>query len=329
MTNAQSVSEIKHPLVTFVILSYNQERYLGEAIESALLQNYSPLEIIISDDCSTDRSLNIAEEIVSKYSGKHSILINKNSSNIGLGANVNRAWELASGDIVIIQAGDDVSVPSRTSAIVDVWQKTNPPPDLVFSSVVLVDENGNKIGERTDVSVPPDALIDTITGKKEYVTGGCCSAYSKSLHWTTGPLNEDTIAEDFIYTFRALLGNGIVGIEEPLVFYRQHDASIMGKSRNRTDNKLRNLVGRRSRLIEYRKAMEAYRFSNLYLRWRLNRRIRTFDLAIRTFEVGLAGKVWLAIQSLVTLRFELVPGAFRLALDKISPGWRISKKRYQ
>lgn len=329
MINEQIIAHSNLPLVSFVIVSFNQEKFIREAVDSALAQDYSNLEIIVSDDCSTDKTFNIIEDIISEYSGMHSVFVNRNSCNLGLGAHINRVWDILSGDIVILQAGDDISVHHRTSKIVNVWLATSPSPDLVFSSVSLIDENGNIIGSRTNVDVPGGALKDTVAGRREYVAGGCCSAYAKSLHWTTGPLREDTIAEDFIYTFRAMLGKGIVGINEPLVFYRQHDASIMGRSRNRSDDKLRNLVGRRSRLLEYRKAMDAYGFSDSYLRWLLNRRIGTFDLAIRTFEVGFIGKVSLLIQSLVTLRFELVPGALRLALDKIFPGWRLLKKRYQ
>lgn len=327
MTKEQNISRSKYPLVTFAIISYNQENYIREAVKSALAQDYSPLEIIISDDCSTDHTFQIIEEIVSSYSGSHSVILKRNACNIGLGAHVNRLWELASGELVILQAGDDISFSHRTSTIVDVWRTTTPSPDLIFSSVALIDEKGAKIGERTNVKVPVSALRDTITGKREYVTGGCCSAYAKILHWTAGPLREDTIAEDFIYTFRAMLGNGLVGIAEPLVYYRQHDASIMGKARNRRDDKLRNLIGRHSRLLEYRKAMDAYGFSNSYMRWRLNRRIKTFDLAMRTFDAGVLGKAALALQSLVTLRFELIPSAMRYALDKMGPIGKFVRRR--
>jgi hypothetical protein len=183
--------------------------------------------------------------------------------------------------------------------------------------VFLIDNQGAQIGERTNIRVPVSALKDKITGKQEYAPGGCCSAYAKELHWRVGPLSKDTIAEDFIYAFRALLGNGIVGIEEPLVYYRQHDASILGKSKNDRGAKRNNLIGTYSRLLEYKKAMNAYNFSNGYMRWRLNRRIKTFYLAIQAFDAGLFGKVAFTLYSLITLRFELMPSAIRYVLYKI------------
>ena len=55
------------PLVTFGLISYKQEKFIEEAIKSALSQDYSPLEIVISDDCSLDNTFSIIEKVVSEY----------------------------------------------------------------------------------------------------------------------------------------------------------------------------------------------------------------------------------------------------------------------
>lgn len=47
---------LDHPLVTFALLAYSQEKYIREAVEGAFAQTYEPLEIILSDDCSSDRT---------------------------------------------------------------------------------------------------------------------------------------------------------------------------------------------------------------------------------------------------------------------------------
>jgi hypothetical protein len=48
----------ERPFVTFALFVYNQEKYIREAVEGAFSQTYEPLEIILSDDCSTDRTFN-------------------------------------------------------------------------------------------------------------------------------------------------------------------------------------------------------------------------------------------------------------------------------
>jgi glycosyltransferase involved in cell wall biosynthesis len=57
------------PLVTFALFTYNRERYIREAVEGAFSQTYSPLEIILSDDCSSDSTFEIIREMAGAYVG--------------------------------------------------------------------------------------------------------------------------------------------------------------------------------------------------------------------------------------------------------------------
>ena len=66
------------PKVSFCIISYNQERYIKEAIESAFAQEYENLEIIISDDASSDSTPFIIKEMVENYKGSHEVIYNLN-----------------------------------------------------------------------------------------------------------------------------------------------------------------------------------------------------------------------------------------------------------
>jgi len=108
---------MSRPLLTFLVAAYNQEQYIREAVEGAFRQTYSPLEIIISDDCSTDRTFAIASEMAAAYRGPHKILLNRNPTNLGISAHANRIMELTHGELVVASAGDDVSLPERTEVI--------------------------------------------------------------------------------------------------------------------------------------------------------------------------------------------------------------------
>ena len=55
------------PLLTFALAALNQERFIREAVEAAFAQTYSPLEIILSDDCSDDRTFDIIREMAAAY----------------------------------------------------------------------------------------------------------------------------------------------------------------------------------------------------------------------------------------------------------------------
>jgi len=72
MTNNNDTdSTTEQPLVTFAIIAFNQEEYIRAAVEGAFAQTYSPLEIVVSDDCSTDKTYDIICEMAENYTGDH------------------------------------------------------------------------------------------------------------------------------------------------------------------------------------------------------------------------------------------------------------------
>jgi len=87
------------PLVTFALFAYNQERFIREAVEGALTQDDSPLEIILSDDCSNDSTFQIIQDVAETYSGTHRVLVNRNAGNLGIGGHVRNLGAISNGKI--------------------------------------------------------------------------------------------------------------------------------------------------------------------------------------------------------------------------------------
>ena len=106
------------PLVTFVLFAYNQERYVREAVKAALAQTYEPLEIVLSDDGSSDRTFEIMQEMAAAYDGPHEVRVVRNPHNLGLIPHVLARGREAKGELVIVAAGDDISKPERTACLV-------------------------------------------------------------------------------------------------------------------------------------------------------------------------------------------------------------------
>lgn len=97
-------NECKLPLVTIMIPTYNQEAYIAEAIESALAQDYPNLEVIVSDDGSSDNT----GEICKSYSSDARFMYFKNDKNLGRVGNYHHIlYELSKGEWVINLDGDD------------------------------------------------------------------------------------------------------------------------------------------------------------------------------------------------------------------------------
>lgn len=204
--------------VTFVLLSYNQERFIKDAINAALSQDYELLEIIISDDCSTDDTFEIIEELAANYPGPHKCILNRNSENMGLIAHVNKVFEIASNNIVILAAGDDISLPERTRRIADHFA-ANPKATAVHSKVTIIDQAGQKIREWVPPVVKHQLKTLDMLGAPGIIIGAT-AAYRKSVLVTFGPIVEKNTYEDLVLGFRAQLMGGLLYIDEALVKYR-------------------------------------------------------------------------------------------------------------
>lgn len=210
------------PLVSFIVVTYKQERFVREAVRSALAQDYHPLEIIISDDCSPDGTFGAIQEEVAAYTGPHRVVVHQNPMNLGLVGNLNEAWKLASGDFVVIQAGDDVSVPERVSEVVRCWLESGRTVDLVCSHFAEIDESGKATGViKRNVVFLPDVNQDAAM----WTCGatGACAAYSRRIFEKYGPVDTRVLSEDWVYAFRAWVESGIKVVEKPLVLHRIHD----------------------------------------------------------------------------------------------------------
>ena len=146
MTNQSDSS----PLVSFLVFAYQQENYIREAIEGAFAQTYSSMEIILSDDCSTDNTFQIMSDMAASYQGPHTIRLNRNAKNLNIGGHLVRCMHLAQGDFLVIAAGDDISLPDRTSEIADPILH-NPLAKAVFSDCQYIEQCGASINSHARI----------------------------------------------------------------------------------------------------------------------------------------------------------------------------------
>lgn len=113
------------PLATLVLYAYNEERYIREAVASAFAQTYSLLEIFLSDDGSADHTFEIMQEMAAAYQGPHRIILNRNPHNIGIGSQLNAAYQKTQGDFIVLANADDISLPERVAVLVEHWLASN------------------------------------------------------------------------------------------------------------------------------------------------------------------------------------------------------------
>lgn len=93
------------PLVTVIMPAYNAEKYIAAAISSVLSQSYGELELLVIDDCSSDKSVEIAEGF-ERMDSRVKVL--RNTQNMGVARTRNRGFDLARGEWIALIDSDDI-----------------------------------------------------------------------------------------------------------------------------------------------------------------------------------------------------------------------------
>ena len=218
--------EAKHGQpITFAVLAFEQERHVAEAVRGAFAQTYSPLQILLSDDCSSDRTFAIMQSLAAEYAGPHEVLLVRNPRNLGWAEHLNHVAEQAKGAVIVLAAGDDVSHPRRTERIAAVFA-SDPRMKAVVSGYDMIDDGGHPL---ESVSLPRDfdtfTHPDTIAKKGGWVQMGAAWAYHRDCFVSPRPIPPHILCEDRLLPFRAALLGRIGHVREPLLSYRVHDAS--------------------------------------------------------------------------------------------------------
>lgn len=131
------------PLVTVIITSYNQEDFIGEALESVTGQDYESLEILACDDASTDGTLAILHDWSRRDSRVRVIDADENT---GLSENRNRGLRVSAGEYIALLDGDDLMRPGKIRAQVERLQAEPAAAGCVHDAEVFQSEDGRRLG---------------------------------------------------------------------------------------------------------------------------------------------------------------------------------------
>ncbi len=125
------------PKVSIPITSFNQEKFIEDAVISAVLQDYDNLQVVVCDDGSSDNSREILMDLKSKYTGRLDLCFN--DKNIGLDGNRNLSFTLSDGYFISYLDGDDIFLPNKIKNQVD-FMLSRPECVLSFHDVLVFDD---------------------------------------------------------------------------------------------------------------------------------------------------------------------------------------------
>src|SRR4051794_36683637 len=117
--------------ISVLLLACNQAATARAAAESVLAQTGAPLEIVLSDDASSDHTFAVLEEVAAAYRGPHRVRARRNPVNLGIGAHYNRLLEETEGELLVTAAGDDLSLPHRVERLAAAWDASGRRADLI------------------------------------------------------------------------------------------------------------------------------------------------------------------------------------------------------
>lgn len=146
------------PRFSIIVLGYNQEKTIEAAIRSVLEQNYDgEMEIILSDDCSTDSTYSIMEDCAKRYKGPIRIVLNRSEKNLGRGKHLEQAISLASYEWIMRQDGDDYSFPYRCHVYAQAID-ANPDALLIRSKTTPVEFDVGESFSRPNFEKQPEHI---------------------------------------------------------------------------------------------------------------------------------------------------------------------------
>jgi glycosyltransferase involved in cell wall biosynthesis len=197
------------PLVSILVPSFNQGRYIRETIDSCLAQDWRPLEIVVMDGGSTDTTL----DVLRSYQAPEL----RWTSERDAGA-VNKAIAAARGDILTIQSSDDVFLPGAVSAAVEALH-ARPDAALAYGDVELIDANSRKLGE--DRQGPFD--LAEYLGRLQYIPQPGTFFRRAALAQVPGWREQYSYAADADFWMRIAARNPAAKLDRFVARYRYHD----------------------------------------------------------------------------------------------------------
>jgi len=276
---------IKSPKVSIMVPVYNAKDFIFECIESILSQSYRNIELIVSDDFSTDGTQLLLERF--KNDGRVRLFLNP--ENMGVTDNCNQALFSCTGKYVCFFAGDDIMLPGK-----------------IEEQVLLMEGN-----EKASMSYHRVNVFDSKTGKTLYVTelsgrtvysffdiiekAGLPGANSVMARRDCIPAtlyNSDfPSVSDWLMFMELSLRGEILFINKVYAKYRKHQGGVSGKADCLLDETLKTLYYIENRFFNHPKIISScakgrrkYLFGSLFRSLYFNNKLLINDICTRFFK---------------------------------------------
>lgn len=215
-----------NPLVSVLIPCFNQGEFIRETVLSVLAQDYTNVQIIISDDASTDDTCNILSALKKQYKKKIVLLLNQN--NLGISDNIARMQNLIEGDYVCWFSGDDIMLPAKLTEQV-MLMEDNPDVVYCYHDVEVFDDDDTPgyffNGSRAGLKAHQGDIVKNLIMNRCFVSGISLmirrSAIGELKHrsWLS-------VSADWLYFIELAAKGKVLCSDKVLAKYRRHETNI-------------------------------------------------------------------------------------------------------
>lgn len=224
--------------ISVCLATFNGEKYLQQQIESILIQLGDNDELIISDDGSFDKTLNIVESFLDKR-----IHIFHNKMNHGFIGNFENALCVATGDYIFLSDQDDIWSPDKLRISLQALEKA----DLIVHDAEMIDEMGNSLGKTYYSMMHSGTGFWSNWFSTRFL--GCCMAFDRRVLNACLPFPKYITGHDYWIGIYALLKFRVHFIPDRLVYYRRHGDNVSSSSEKSKNTLVYKIITKRFGII--------------------------------------------------------------------------------
>lgn len=203
---------LQRPLVSVVVPSFNQGRFIKETIDSILGQDYRPIEVLVLDGGSTDQTVSV----LASYNGTPELKWWSEPDN-GVVDAVNKGLEKANGEIIAIQSSDDLYLPGAITAAAE-FLREHSDVSLVYGDVELINERSEVVGR--DILQQFD--LKHYLGRFSYIPQPSAFFRAEIVNELGGWREAVSYVADAEYWLRIAVEHKVARVDRMMARYRYH-----------------------------------------------------------------------------------------------------------
>lgn len=282
------------PKISVLIPTYNYGRYLEEAIESVLVQDFEDYELIVSDDCSSDNT----HEIMARYAENRKVRYHRHAVNLGMVENWNWCLAEARGEFIKFVFGDDKLSQSDALGKLHTMMKLNPSASLGASARLIIDQESNVLtrwnhmgntGKYNGKEIITKCLIEN----RNIIGEPTVTIFRKEIVGAGFNLNYRQLV-DLEFWFQLLEKGDLIFTDENLCCFRKH--SLQQTQKNRFDGtaeieNIKIFMDFHQKIPEINNNLNLWKFKKIYSIRKLQKKIGIIPHELELLEKELSHNI--------------------------------------